>query len=374
MHIALIRQRYSPYGGAERFLSRALAALENTDVKVSLIARDWEPIQGIEFFRCNPFYLGRLWRDWSFAHKVCKQINAMEADLVQSHERVACCDIYRAGDGVHRVWLEQKARNQPWLDQLCVRFSPYHNYIKGAEKQLFESSRLRAVICNSNMVRREILKHFALEESKIHVIYNGVDTARFHPQIKQQKNNLRAQWDLPADANVFAFVGSGFERKGLLQVLRAFTGLAENCYLLAVGYDKREHFYREEANRLGIKDRVKFLGPQKDVLPCYAVADAFVLPTLYDPFPNVVLEAMACGLPVITSTKSGAAEVITENQNGFICDVYDLQGLQNAMQVLCDKDVAKDMGAQARAVAEKYDLNSMAEQLTALYKNLLAEI
>ncbi len=130
----------------------------------------------------------------------------MGADLVQSHERVACCDIYRAGDGVHRVWLEQKTRNQSWLAQLCVRFSPYHNYIKSAEKQLFESSRLRAVICNSNMVRCEILGHFALEESKIHVIYNGVDTARFHPQIKQQKNNLRTQWDLPADANVFAFV------------------------------------------------------------------------------------------------------------------------------------------------------------------------
>lgn len=373
MHITLIRQRYNPYGGAERFLSRALDALDKADMKVSLVARDWEPIKGIDFIRCDPFYLGRLWRDWSFARKVCQQIKTLKPDLVQSHERVVCCDIYRAGDGVHRVWLEQKTRSQSWLAQMHVRFSPYHNYIKRAEKRLFESPRLRAVICNSNMVRAEILQRFRIDESKIHVIYNGVDTKLFHPGIKQQKNSRREQWDIPDAANVFAFVGSGFERKGLLQVLRSFKSLPENCYLLVAGYDKREQFYREEAGRLGIKLRVKFLGPQKNVIPCYAAADVFVLPTLYDPFPNVVLEALACGLPVITSTKSGAAEVITDYGNGFVCDAYDLVKLQEAMRILSDNEVAESMGKQARIVSEKYDLDKMAENLTCLYKTLLKD-
>jgi UDP-glucose:(heptosyl)LPS alpha-1,3-glucosyltransferase len=371
MHIALIRQRYNPYGGAERFLSRALGALDNADIKVSLVAREWEPIKGIDFVRCNPFYLGRLWRDWSFARKVCHQVKELKPDLVQSHERVACCDIYRAGDGVHRVWLEQKTRGQSWPARMHVRFSPYHNYIKRAEKRLFESSRLRAVICNSNMVRAEILQRFKIDGSKIHVIYSGVDTKLFHPGIKQQKNRLREQWGIPDLANVFAFVGSGFERKGLLQVLRSFESLSENCYLLVAGYDKRERFYREVADRLGINSRVKFLGPQKDVLPCYAVADVFILPTLYDPFPNVVLEALACGLPVITSFKSGAAEVIADHSNGFVCDAYDLGKLQDAMRILSDRDTAERMGKQARTVAEKYDLDKMAGNLTSLYKTLV---
>ena len=371
MHITLIRQRYNPYGGAERFLSRALGALDNAGIKVSLLTRDWEAIEGIDVIRCNPFYLGRLWRDWSFARKVCQQIKTVETDLVQSHERVVCCDIYRAGDGIRKVWLEQRARGQSWATQIYLRFSLYHNYTMRAEKRLFESSRLRAVICNSYMVRAEILQHFKIDESKIHVIYNGLDTTLFHPDIKLKNNALRAQWNIPEHANVFVFVGSGFERKGMLQILRAFTGLSENSYLLVAGRDKRERFYLEEAVRLGITDRVKFLGPQKDVLSCYAVADAFVFPTLYDPFPNVVLEAMACGLPVITSTKSGAAEVVTDYQNGFVCDAYDLQGLQNAMQILCEKDAAKAMGTQARIVAERYDLKTMAEHLTALYENLL---
>jgi UDP-glucose:(heptosyl)LPS alpha-1,3-glucosyltransferase len=373
MHITLIRQRYNPYGGAERFLSRALGALDNSGIKISLMTRDWEPTNGIDVVFCNPFYLGRLWRDWGFAHKVCQQLKTVKTDLIQSHERIVCCDIYRAGDGIRKVWLEQRARGQSWPAKIYLRFSLYHNYIKRAEKQVFESSRLRAVICNSYMVRSEILQNFKIDESKIHVIYNGLDTKLFHPDIKQNNNSLRTQWNIPEFANVFVFVGSGFERKGMLQLLRAFAELPENSYLLVAGYDKRQHFYHEEVSRLGISTRVKFLGPQKDVLPCYSVADAFVFPTLYDPFPNVVLEAMACGLPVITSTKSGAAEVITDHHNGFVCDAFDLQGLQNAMQILCDKNVAKTMGTQARITAEQYDLATMVEQLSALYKSLLPQ-
>jgi UDP-glucose:(heptosyl)LPS alpha-1,3-glucosyltransferase len=370
LHITLIRQRYNPYGGAERFISRALGAMGNADLKVSLIARAWEPIKGIDFICCNPFYFGRLWRDWSFARKACRRVKALKPDLVQSHERIPCCDIYRAGDGVHSVWLEQKARSQSWPAQMQVRFSLYHHYIKRTERQLFESPRLRAVICNSNMVRAEILQRFNIDESKIHVIYNGVDTKLFHPEIKRRQKAVRAQWEIPESANVFAFVGSGFERKGLLQVLRAFKSLPDNCYLLVAGYDKREPFYRAEADRLGLKARVKFLGPQKDVIPCYAAADVFVLPTLYDPFPNAALEALACGLPVITSAKSGAAEVIADHEHGFVCDAYDVEKLQAAMQCLSDKRVAETMGKQARTVAEQYDLDKMTEKLTSLYKNL----
>jgi UDP-glucose:(heptosyl)LPS alpha-1,3-glucosyltransferase len=293
---------------------------------------------------------------------------------VQSHERVACCDIYRAGDGVHSEWLTQKARGQSWLAQQLVHISPYHRYTKNAEKRLFESPRLRAVICNSMMIRTEILSYFTIDETKLHVIYNGVDTARFHPHIKQQQSALRQHWDLPVDATVFAFVGSGFERKGLRQVLKAFSGLTENCYLLVAGYDKNTRLYRQQAERLGVIDRVRFIGPQRDVLPCYGVADALVLPTLYDPFPNVVLEALACGIPAITSSKSGAAEVIVDHKNGFVCDAYDLASLQQAMTALCDKDAANAMGIQARACAEQYDLNTMTAQLTTLYKSLLPKI
>ncbi len=371
MHIAIIRQRYNPYGGAERFVSRALVALQKTDVKVSLLARTWESIDGVDFIECQPFYLGRLWRDWGFARQVRQKIAGLDADLVQSHERISCCDIYRAGDGVHRVQLAQKARCMSWLERVFLSLSLYHGYVKNAEKKLFESPCLKAVICNSLMVKREILQHFAVDAKKIHVIYNGVDTTLFHPAVKREAPVVKLALNLPDTAPVFVFVGSGFERKGLRQVLKAFAGLPEACFLLVVGYDKRSRFYKKEAVRLKIAARVKFLGPQKNVLPFYAVADAVVLPTLYDPFPNVALEALACGVALITSTTSGAAEVVIDHENGFVCDALDVAGIQNAMASLCDKAAAERMGQHARVTAEQYDLDTMAAHLTELYRKLL---
>ncbi len=99
MRLALVRQRYSAYGGAERFIERALGALGGQGVAVTVLAREWIGAPG-GLVRCDPFYVGRLWRDWSFARAVCREIARRPFDLVQSHERIDCCDIYRAGDGV----------------------------------------------------------------------------------------------------------------------------------------------------------------------------------------------------------------------------------------------------------------------------------
>src|SRR5581483_9202184 len=112
MRLAVIRQRYTPFGGAERFVEAALEALLERNVAISLYSREWPQtrLQLIEPVICNPPYVGRLWRDFSFARAVCRALRTSDADLVQSHERLLCCDVYRAGDGVHAVWLEQRAR------------------------------------------------------------------------------------------------------------------------------------------------------------------------------------------------------------------------------------------------------------------------
>jgi len=110
--VALIRQRYAHDGGAERFVSRALDALKSHAVQLTLVTREWHGAEGFEVLRCDPFYLGRLWRDWSFACAACRAVKRGSFDLVQSHERIACCDFYGAGDGVHREWFMQGARAQ----------------------------------------------------------------------------------------------------------------------------------------------------------------------------------------------------------------------------------------------------------------------
>lgn len=372
MKIAIIRQRYNPHGGAERFVSRALSALtKQKAIALHLIARSWEPIGGIHFHRCNPFYLGRLTRDMGFAYRACRTARKVGADLIQSHERLCCCDIYRAGDGVHREWIKQKNLRLPWFKRWAMRLNPYHLYVQVAERRMFESKRLQAVICNSRMVKNEILQYFRISEQKIHVIYNGVDTEVFHPALEQQRQALREQWTIPRDAPVFLFVGSGFERKGLQQAIDAFAGLPEPAYLLVVGYDKHEKRYRASVTKRGLERRVLFFGPQQDVKPFYALADAFVLPTLYDPFSNAVLEAMACGLPVITGDKAGVAELLTDGETGYICAVHDTDQINAAMRLLTDRAHAETMGGKARQIAERYDWTVMGDALVNLYQTIL---
>jgi UDP-glucose:(heptosyl)LPS alpha-1,3-glucosyltransferase len=368
--IALIRQRYAADGGAERFVSRALDALKAQGVAVTLIAREWRGTAGLATVTCNPFYLGRLWRDWSFARCVCRTVNRRRFDIVQSHERIACCDVYRAGDGVHREWLKQRARVLGPFGRLGQAINPYHYYIKHAERRLFLSPRLKAVICNSHMVKHEIQRHFRLAETKLHVIYNGVDIEAFHPRLREHRSALRARYGIDDAARLFVFVGSGFERKGLRTVLEALALLPAAARLIVVGRDKHRTRYERHAASLGLGSRVQFVGVQADVRPFYGAADALVLPTLYDPFPNVVVEAMASGLGVIVSRKCGAAELVEPSGSGVVCDAGDAAALARAMERFLAAEQAQRFGAAARRVAEGLSLNAMADQLVRLYEQL----
>ena len=371
MKIALIRQRYTPFGGAERFVARAMEALGKEGAQLTIVTRKWQADDNTSSLICDPFYVGSVWRDWGFARCVCRQLQQQHFDLVQSHERIACCDVYRAGDGVHREWLKQRRRVLGFSGRLGITLNPFHHYVRAAEKRLFESPRLQAVICNSAMVKSEIMDYFGMPEEKLHVIYSGVDTNAFHPKLKaQHRTALRQQYGIPQDALLFLFVGSGFERKGLAAALRAMTTVPD-AYLLVAGTDKKMESYQQLARSTGLAQRVCFAGGQKDVAPFYAAADAFVLPTLYDPFPNAALEAMASELPVITSTKSGAAELVENNRNGFVCDALDTQALARCMTHLTQSGVASSMGAAARATIEPYTLENMSSQLLRLYRTLL---
>ncbi len=368
LKIALIRQRYAGDGGAERFVARMLDTLKD-HARLTLITREWTAPAGFEVLSCNPFYVGRWWRDRSFARDVCHLVATRRFDLVQSHERIACCDIYRAGDGLHREWLKNRARVLGPLARLGTALNPYHRYLLAAERRLFESPRLRAVVCNSRMVRDEIKRHFGLPDDTLHVIYSGVDTTAYHPDLKRERAGVRASLGLDPEAPLFLFVGSGFERKGLAAALRALAALPA-AQLLVIGRDRRAARYQALAQKLGLGARVQFLGALPDVRPYYGAADALVLPTLYDPFPNVALEAMASGLPVITSTTSGAAELIENGRNGYVCDALDVETLAAHLRAVTDPARQAALGVEARRTVEPLTLAATSRQWLALYERL----
>lgn len=381
LSLALVRQRYTPFGGAERFLDRAMGALQSSKeagqgVQITLLSRRWGgENRGLQTITCDPFYWGRLWRDFGFAHCIRRKWRQQHFHLVQSHERIAGCDLYRAGDGVHRVWLQQRDRTLGFVGRLATSLSPYHRYTLAAERRLFQSTELRAVICNSHMVREEIRRCFSTEIEKLHVIYSGVDTDHFHPSLKARfGRETRQRWGIPQDAFLLLFVGSGFHRKGVPILLEAMAHLPEQTWLLVVGQDRHSAAMKRQARRLGIDLRVCFTDGQQDVSPFYGAADVLVLPTLYDPFPNVALEAMASGLPLVTSHQCGAADLIKHGQNGLLGDSLDRVRLLENLRLLLDPLIRKPMGKAARQTVGPLTLDAMSQRLRRLYHSLLGDL
>jgi UDP-glucose:(heptosyl)LPS alpha-1,3-glucosyltransferase len=369
--LALVRQKYRPDGGAERFVARALEALEGEDLDLNVITREWlgETNPNWHIHLCDPIKWGRVSRERGFANAARQIWQREKYDIVQSHERIAGCDIYRAGDGVHRHWLLQRSRLLPqWRRQLLMA-DRFHRYVMRAEQEMYAAPELKAVICNAQMVKKQIMADFGLAEEKISVIYNAIDNQKFLPAAESLRHQLRQQFDIPQTAHCMIFVGSGFERKGLEAAIRA-TALTESM-LLVVGQDKDEKRYRALANTLGCVDRVRFAGVQKHTLPFYQAADALLLPTLYDPFPNVILEAMSCGLPVITSTTCGGSEFIVQGENGFVCDALDVKTLAESIRALPTSLFDSGMSLAARTRIMKETPARLSEQLIDLYKKIL---
>jgi UDP-glucose:(heptosyl)LPS alpha-1,3-glucosyltransferase len=189
--------------------------------------------------------------------------------------------------------------------------------------------------------------------------------------LREFRERLRARYEIPADATVFLLVGSGYERKGVATAIAALAELPEPAHLMVIGREKRIEPYKRLARSLGVRERITFLGPQMDVKPYLGTADVFVLPTLYDPFPNAALEALACALPVITSTKSGAAELVQEYDAGFVCESRDVSALAAHMRTLLDAETRSRMGANARRAIEPLTPSAMTLKLVLLYKEML---
>ena len=372
MRLALIRQRYTPFGGAERFIERAISALEGRGASITLITRAWNAVGSRKALIVDPPYAGRLWRDASFSRGVRALLARERFDLVQSHERIPGCDLYRAGDGVHRQWLDHRLKAAPLLERVGILANPYHWYVCAAERALFEHPALRAVICNSRMVASEIQARFTIAAEKLHVIYNGVDLAHFNPAARERlRGEARGRFGFGPGDMVFCFVGSGYARKGLAAAIDALAASRRpNLRLLVAGQDRATAKFVAQAARAGVGERVAFSGAHKDVRVIYAASDCFILPTRYDPFPNAALEALAMGLPAIVSRQCGAAEVVEHGRNGWVCEADAPASLASLMIEAAGVPRAQ-VGAAARSTAEGFGIDKMAGRMIDLYERLL---
>jgi UDP-glucose:(heptosyl)LPS alpha-1,3-glucosyltransferase len=242
------------------------------------------------------------------------------------------------------------------------------------ERRVFRDT--PCIIANSQRGREEIIRHSGISSTRLTTIYNGVDGERFHPGVRTHwREAQRAAWEVAPGDIVLLWVGAGFLRKGLAQLLEALALLrgrgVANLRLVIVG---KGHVrpYQRLARQRRLTDWLRFEGQRSDVERCYAGADLFVLPTLYDPFANACLEAMACGLPVLTTEANGAAELIQDGVNGrVVADALDIEPLADALHSLLPQERRRVMGETAAKIAGEYPLSRALGQTLRLYESVL---
>lgn len=355
MRIGLVRMRYTPYGGAEQFMERFISGLIERGHTLDVFATSWVERPGVTFHRVKASRIPFL-RPLSFAMNAGNAVNKVKPDIVISLERTCCQDVYRAGDGCHSEWLARRGLRAGWVKRLSMALNPLHMTLLSLEMNLFKSERLKAVVANSRMVKADIVRHYGLPEEKIYVIYNGIDPTGIKDANGKARTEIRRELGVKDDTVLLLFVGSGFERKGLIFLVRALAELKYkgDVRLVVVGKG-RPAKYLKEARRLGVSDRIIFKGPVKGALEFYQAGDIFVLPSIYEPFSNACLEAMAAGLPVVTTSANGASELITEGVNGAVVeDPADTAGLAGKIGLFLAPEARKEAGERARIEALMY--------------------
>lgn len=367
MKIALAHKRLDLRGGTERDFYRTAEGLRDLGHEVHLFCAEIgiPPPDGVRAHRLFSPPLGRTSRLLSFAFLAPRAIAARPYDVSLSFGRMVAQDVVRSGGGTHRVFLEKMARGEGGLRRLWHRVSPYHRSVLSIEKLQYRPGGSKKILAVSQLVKREIETVYGVPGAKIAVIYNGVDTGRFHPRRRAAaRQRIRGLWKVPLEAPLVVFVGNSFQRKGLDRVFKAWMSpRLEKFHLLVVGEDANRARYQARA-RNEAKGRVVFTGRQTEVEDYFAAADLLILPALQEAFGNVVLEALACGVPVITSRAVGAAEVLAgELQEGILDQPDDAAEMEAKLLHMCDGVRLPLLSGKARRLAESYSWENHFRQL-----------
>jgi len=323
--ITFARRRWNEAGGAERYLSRLVSRLRDMDYQCNLLCESWDqpdsPFNQIQQIEVKGF---RHTAPENFANGV-NRIPRRDLGVVFSLERGITAPIYRAGDGVHRQWLRRKSQDRLGL-KIRNAFSLKNHVLHAMEKQTFHPLVTGTVIANSDMVKAEILAATRFPEERIVVIPNGVDADYFGSGSREAG---RAVLGWGSEEFVCLLVGRGALRKGHEQARHVVEQVGQGA-------------------RLAIIDSP----PPCSMPDVYAAADVFLFPTMYDPFANVTLEAMAAGLPVITTRCNGAHQVIKHETNGWLVNDFEcIEEMASQVRHLQDLDLRTQIGSAAQETA-----------------------
>ncbi|HYV26577.1 MAG TPA: glycosyltransferase family 4 protein [Candidatus Eisenbacteria bacterium] len=364
MRIAILKNNYVlSAGGSERYTNGLVAELMSRGHEVHVLAAHWDSAAvstGVTLHRVPTIKGPSFVRALSFALGCQRAADGMNCDVVVSVERTIRQDICRAGGGCHREWLNQRRRYRPWPRGDLMWLNPLHFTMLWIEKRTYAPRNTRCIIANSHRGKEEIVRHYQFPAERIQVIHNGVDCDRFRPAPKKPERR----------EIVLLFVGSGFERKGLGFAVQALARMPAAVRLEVAGKGNPSP-YRRLAKRLGVADRLRFLGNAAPIEEIYASGDILVHPAIYEPFSNACLEALACGLPVITTSINGASEIIRSGGNGNVIeDPANIPALATAIEPFLDPAVRAQTRDAARQTAAALPLSLNVEKTLAVIESM----
>ena len=331
--IYFIRANKTKYGGAENYLSRLSEALNKEDI-------DYQVINSI-LPKSIPSWL----RVVMFNLQVCL---TKKDKFYFSLDRITCPDIYRAGDGVHKVFLSIEKKSKTNL------LHPIYLFL---EKSCFNKA--KHIIANSQMVKNDIISTYKIASDKISVIHNGIKVKEFNYQ--QSFHKLTKEFSISEDQKILLYVGSGFERKGVKEFLNVISKLTDSdIKAFVVGKEKNIEYYQQLSKELDIDKQVIFTGTREDVDDFYSISDIFLLPTHYDPFSNVVLEAMSFENVVFTTKQNGASEILDDD---FVMDgPNDSQVIPKLNDLLQDQVKLENIKKQNRIKSKLFSIERNLEK------------
>jgi UDP-glucose:(heptosyl)LPS alpha-1,3-glucosyltransferase len=356
MQIAFCHENVLPErGGAEMYVADMLRRVAYAGHEVHLYASRWDSAalpSSLTIHRLPPARGPRSLRPWRFGAAVRKALEVDRPQVSIGFDKTFGPDIYYPLGGLQPASAEgnfckQRSLGMRVIARTIKSFDLANLSFRQLERRQLLGPNAPLLVVNSAMVRSDAERYYCIPVERVRVIHNAIDPARFveadRPRIRAEERRV---WGAEPGEIVAAFVAMNYHLKGLEPLLHAISRLPTALKLVVAGSPKIGR-WRRLANRLGIADRVIFAGPACDVRRVFFAADLHVHPTFYDPCSSVVIEALACGLAVVTSRFNGAAELMHPPADGLVVDdPNDYVGLAEAIGQFLDP-VRRDAASRA---------------------------
>ena len=369
-------------GGAERYMVDLCTRMVEEGYEVHVYAeRQDEEDARIHFHSIKVISFPKSLRLLSFAVRATKEMESGNYDITFGVGNTLKADILQPHGGVHWAWFWRslRAHDNPilWMIKILGRIFSLKQWTGGwIQDAPYRKKSLQKIIAISGMVKQDMMHWYQIPEEKITVVYNGVDIEHFHPRNRQYREEIRKRHGIGGDERVILFVSNNFRMKGLGFLIKALAKIKKKDHppfkLLILGRDHQDSYLRL-AREKGIFEEVVFAGSTNEPEKYYGASDFLVHPTFYDACSLTVLEALASGLPVITTQSNGASGIITQGQEGFvISDPRDDQVLVEKISFFLDREKVERASIAARQLAESYSLErNWREMKNVFEKNFL---